>query len=182
MSAESSSRGNIGVAWWLLVLGGLISVVAGFLVLVYPGLTLLLLAWILGFYFLLAGAFELVESFMGDETAGGRVLMALLGALSIIVGLLVLRNPGQGIAALALLLGIYFVAVGVLSFARAGSQAEGRGLLIFIGIIDLIVGVVILVQPLLGVEVLILLVWLRLLLRGVLLIGTGFQLRKAAKA
>jgi uncharacterized membrane protein HdeD (DUF308 family) len=178
MSAESA-RGNIGVAWWLVVLGGVLSLVAGVLVLVFPGLTLLLLAWILGFYFLLAGLFELAESFTGDETAGGRILMAIVGALSIIVGLLVLRNPGQGIAALALLLGIYFVAVGVLSLARAGSQQDGRGLLIFIGILDLVIGVVILVQPLLGVEVLVLLVWLRLVLRGVMLIGAGFQLRKA---
>jgi uncharacterized membrane protein HdeD (DUF308 family) len=179
MSAIAESKGKPGAVWWLMVLGGVLSVIAGFLVLVFPGLTLLLLAWFLGFYFLIAGAFELMEAFMGDETAGGRVLMAVLGALSIIVGLLVLREPGQGVLALALLLGVYFVAMGALSIARAASQAEGRGLLIFVAILDLAIGAIILVQPALGVATLVLLVWIRLLLRGVLLIGGGFQLKRA---
>jgi uncharacterized membrane protein HdeD (DUF308 family) len=106
--------------------------------------------------------------------------MAVLGALSIIVGLLVLREPGQGVLALALLLGVYFVAMGALSIARAASQSEGRGLLIFVAILDLAIGAIILVQPALGVATLVLLVWIRLLLRGVLLIGGGFQLKRAA--
>jgi uncharacterized membrane protein HdeD (DUF308 family) len=142
-------------------------------------MSLVLFAWILGFYLLIAGVFELVEAFIGDETAGGRVLMALLGALGIIVGLLVLRNPEQGIQAMVLLLGIYFLAMGALSVARAASQSEGRWLLILMAILDLIIGAVVLAQPLLGLEVLILLVWIRLLLRGVLMIVGGFQLRKA---
>src|SRR5262245_52064940 len=93
---------GIGRHWgWVLAFGA-ITLLAGLLVLVWPGRTIVAVAVLFGIQLVVAGIFRFVVALAADEESGGtRVLLALLGVLSFIVGLYALRHILITISALA---------------------------------------------------------------------------------
>jgi len=82
---------DITWGWWLVVLVGVLSIVAGVIILFEPGSSLATLAVIAGIFLLLDGILELVASFMRSTT--NRGLVALLGVLTAVIGVLLIRHP-----------------------------------------------------------------------------------------
>ena len=122
--------------WWLLVLVGVLSIAAGITILIKPGDSLATLAVIAGIFLLLDGILELAASLMHGTLNRGS--LALLGVLTAIVGVLLIRHPIQGVAAVALLIGIWLIAVGVVRLIAAFAVDENRGWGIFAGAVELL--------------------------------------------
>src|ERR1051326_8456262 len=101
--------GQVGKHWGWALFFGLVTVAAGIATLVWPGKTLVVVAVIFGVQLIVTGIFRFVSAVAFDMSGGSRVLMALLGALSLIIGLYALRHVLISILALALLLGIFWV-------------------------------------------------------------------------
>jgi uncharacterized membrane protein HdeD (DUF308 family) len=98
--------------WWLGLLGGLASVVAGVLALIWPGVTALVLAVIVGIWAVVAGAAQIATAFR-LRMVGGRIwLLALVGVLSVMAGIVILVWPSAGVIGLAVLLGVFAVVYG----------------------------------------------------------------------
>ena len=98
--------------WWLGLLGGLASVAAGVVALVWPGITAVAFAILVGVWAVVTGLVELARAFRLRQ-AGGRIwLLALAGALSVAAGVVILLWPGAGALGLALVLGVFAVAYG----------------------------------------------------------------------
>ncbi|MEN3267528.1 HdeD family acid-resistance protein [Pseudonocardia sp.] len=107
--------------WWLGLLGGLASVVAGVLALIWPGVTALVLAILVGIWAVVAGAAQIATAYR-LRMAGGRIwLLALAGVLSVIAGIIILVWPGAGAIGLAVLLGVFAVVYGAALGALAVS-------------------------------------------------------------
>jgi uncharacterized membrane protein HdeD (DUF308 family) len=162
--------------WWLLLLVGVLSVVAGVIILFRPSESLATLAVIAGVFLLLDGIFELVGSFM--RSTRNRGLVALVGVLSAIVGVLLIRHPIGGITAVALLIGIWLIAVGVIRFATAFEEYEHRGWHAFAGLVELIAGIVIVANPHIGFATLALLVGIGFILNGIAMAVLGWGVRQ----
>src|SRR3954451_14673766 len=64
MSVTSVSR--VSTNWWLFLIMGLISTIAGLLAIAYPDLTLLAIGLFAGISLLFIGAMEIVEAIAGD--------------------------------------------------------------------------------------------------------------------
>jgi uncharacterized membrane protein HdeD (DUF308 family) len=77
--------------WWLFVIMGGVSLIAGAILVAKPGDSLATLAVIVGIFLLLDGIVELAVSFA--RSAGDRALAAIIGVLGIIGGLLLIRLP-----------------------------------------------------------------------------------------
>jgi hypothetical protein len=103
---------DITWGWWLVVLVGVLSILAGVIILAQPASSLATLAVIAGIFLLLDGILELIASFMRSTT--NRGLVALLGVLTAVVGVLLIRHPVGGVTAVALLIGIWLIATGVI--------------------------------------------------------------------
>jgi len=88
---EQAQLRDITWCWWLVVLVGVLSIVAGVIILFEPGSSLATLAVIAGIFLLLDGILELVASFMRSTT--NRGLVALLGVLTAVIGVLLIRHP-----------------------------------------------------------------------------------------
>ncbi len=93
-----------------LIVAGILGVLAGVITLIWPGVTTLVLVVLIGAWAVVSG---LAEIWAAVQLRGGW-LPALIGALTTIVGVLILVRPGVGAVALAQVLGIYAIIVGVL--------------------------------------------------------------------
>ena len=101
---------------WLLAFG-VLALVAGILVIFQPGGGVLVLAWGLILWFLVAGVNDLIAAF---STAEHRAWNIGLGVLSLLVAFLLLVSPGTAVGTLAL-----FIALG---FLFRGGAALGLAL------------------------------------------------------
>jgi uncharacterized membrane protein HdeD (DUF308 family) len=176
----SDMLGRVGKHWGWALFFGIVTVVAGIATLVWPDKTLVVIAVIFGFQLVVTGIFRFVSAFAFDMSGGSRVLMALLGALSLIVGLYALRHILISIAALALLLGIYWAVNGVFEVFTALSHKEmdARGWTILMGCLSVAAGLIILLWPGISLLVLATLVGVWLLIFGAGEIILAFQLRR----
>ena len=166
--------------WWLLVLTGVLSVVAGVIILFKPGDSLPTLAVIAGIFLLADGILEMASAFMRGTQSRG--LVALLGVLTAIVGVLLIRHPIGGVAAVALLIGIWLIAVGVIRFATAFEEPDHRGWHAIAGVIELIAGIVIVSTPSIGFATLAILVGVGFIFNGIGLTALGWSMHEAREA
>jgi uncharacterized membrane protein HdeD (DUF308 family) len=167
--------------WWLWVVFGVLSLLAGVVALVNPGLSLLAIAILFGCYLIVSGFFDvLAGTTAGDADTLRRILAVLLGILSLIAGILVLLRPGAGLFALVLIVGVYLVVSGVIQLAAAISDDLGW-LTAGLGLVNLILGIIILAVPGLGLVTFAILFGVGLVVRGAVAIGAGLQLRRLAK-
>jgi uncharacterized membrane protein HdeD (DUF308 family) len=164
--------------WWLFLILGLVSVIAGILAIVYPGLTLLALGIFAGISLLMIGIMGIVEAIAGDP--GGRALSAIVGVLSILAGLVCLKRPGESLLAIVVVLGFWLIVVGVVNFIRAFSTVDDRALALGLAILDIILGILILSLPHLSLVTLAILFAISLLARGVFAIVAAFRMRGLA--
>jgi uncharacterized membrane protein HdeD (DUF308 family) len=168
-SATAPGRRTGAGRWSALPLAaGVLTVLIGVLILVWPGATIVLIAWLFAIQLLVTGVIQLVVAFRGDESTGGRVLLGLLGALSIVVGFLCLWVPLQTALVIGLLIGAMWVVGGVIRIVHALGAAHrgGRGWGVVAGIFSVIGGTIVLVYP--GLSIVALL-WIF----GVVLVVTG---------
>jgi uncharacterized membrane protein HdeD (DUF308 family) len=170
----------LGRNWWLFLVVGLISIAAGVLALVYPDLTLLALGIFAGVGLLFSGAMDIAEAISGGVGGdGSRALAAIVGVLSVVAGLICLRRPGESLLAIVVVLGIYLVVAGIMRFIRSFSQLEDRAAQMGLGIIDAILGILILSLPGVSLVTLAVLFAISLLVRGLFTVAVAFKLRGA---
>ena len=107
--------------------------------------------------------------------------MALLGVLTALIGVLLIRHPIGGVTAVALLIGIWLIAMGVIRFATAFDQYRHRGWHALAGALELIAGIVIVANLNIGYGTLAILVGIGFVLNGVGLIGLGWGVREVRR-
>jgi uncharacterized membrane protein HdeD (DUF308 family) len=158
--------------WWLVLLVGLLSIVAGVIILFKPGGSLATLAVIAGIFLLVDGILELASSFMRSTPSRG--MTALFGVLTAIVGVLLIRHPIGGVAAVALLIGLWLIAIGVIRFVTAFEEPEHRAWHAFAGVLELIAGIVIVANPNIGFATLAILVGIGFIMNGIGMTALGW--------
>ncbi|MBP2412499.1 uncharacterized membrane protein HdeD (DUF308 family) [Arthrobacter stackebrandtii] len=130
---------------------GIIAVVLGIILLVWPVKTIAVVAVILGIYFLVAGAIKVGVGIFGHSISGGmRALNIVLGLLVMVAGIIALRNSAATGEALliftVIMIGIGWIIEGIIALVESG-KAESRGWAIIFGIISIIAGIAVLAIP-----------------------------------
>jgi uncharacterized membrane protein HdeD (DUF308 family) len=112
-SGASSERG------WLIV-SGLLGIAVGIVVLVWPSISALALLYVIGAYAIALGIIGIFGAFYLPIDGGDTALMILGGLVSILFGIVIFANPGDGalvtlalIAAFALVTGITQLVVAI---------------------------------------------------------------------
>jgi len=100
--------------WWLLLVEGIFSVIAGVLAFLLPDLTALALLILIAAWAIVTGAFEIRAGIQIRKYVTGEWLLVLAGAVSVIFGVALLINPRIGALALVWLIGAYAIVFGVL--------------------------------------------------------------------
>jgi uncharacterized membrane protein HdeD (DUF308 family) len=171
---------RIGRHWGWILAFGIITLAAGVAVLAWPGRTLVVIAVLFGIQLILFGIFRFVSAFAeSDLTGGTRVLFALLGALSLIIGIYAVRHVLITLLALVLLLGIFWIVNGAIELFTALSHRgmPSRGWTAVMGILSVVAGVVILAYPGISLVVLAIVLSVWLLVFGVMEVTVAFRIR-----
>jgi len=175
---------GIGRAWGWVLFFGLVTVGLGIVVLVWPDKTIVVVAVLFGIQLVIAGIFRFVTALAIDDAPGGtRVLLALLGVLSFIIGIYALKHVNVTIAALALLLGIFWIVNGAIELFTAIGQRgmPGRGWTILLALLSIVAGIVVLAYPDITLLALAVVLGIWLVALGIIEIALAFQLRSLGR-
>jgi uncharacterized membrane protein HdeD (DUF308 family) len=181
MTTYAGTGGDTTYPWWLVLLEGIFAAIFGFLLLIAPGSTLFFLVQVFGFYLLIDGILRIISIFIDHSLWGLKLVIGIFGILA---GIVVLNHPLWSALAVPTYL-IYFLSflaifqgiVGLIHAFRGGGWGAG-----IVGIFVVIFGIILLLNPLIGV------VALPFVLGGVMLVGGiaaivgAFRLRSSPPA
>jgi uncharacterized membrane protein HdeD (DUF308 family) len=137
LTLVAAARGAAGRPRWVLLLQGVVSIAAGVVAFALPALTALVLIWLVGLWAMVTGALDVAAAIRLRREIAGEWRLALAGALSIVLGALLMLAPVAGTPGLVLLIGAYALVSGALlvwlglTVRRRrvrGSRARPRGL------------------------------------------------------
>lgn len=129
LAAAIAGRDVEGRGW--LILEGVLGIVAGILTFLYPGITGLVLLWLVAGWAIVSGMLQIAAAVQFRKVIRGEWMLALAGVLAIAFGVLLIARPGAGLLTLALLIGWFAIFYGVvlmaLGFRLRGFARRVRG-------------------------------------------------------
>ncbi|MDT5195356.1 MAG: hypothetical protein QOH20_2110 [Mycobacterium sp.] len=169
--------------WKSALVSGVLAVALGVAVVAWPGISIAVAAIFFGAYLLVTGIQQVIFAFSLHVSAGGRVLLFISGAASLILAVLAFRHLYDAVLLMAIWIAVGFVFRGVATTVSAISDPTlpGRGWNIFVGIISLIAGVVVLASPFESMATLALVVGIWLIVIGVMEVVAAFGIRSTTK-
>lgn len=159
---------------------GLVTLILGILLVAWPSATLYVLVVLLAIDLFVFGAIQLARAFLGGSAAAGaRTLVGIGGALSILLGFLVLRQPLQTVVVIGLLIGAWLVVRGVFDIVEgAAGRTASRAWSVVVGIVSVVAGAIVLLQPHLSLKALVVIVGVWMIVYGILLALTPLVLKR----
>lgn len=167
--------------WKVFLFEGIVLAILGIAAIIVPSLASLAITIFLGWIFLIGGVAGLIATFWARQMPG--FWWSLLSAtLALVVGILLLVQPVQGMLTLTILVGAYFLAEGAVTIMYAlqhrSELTQRWGWLLTAGVMDIIIAGIILVGlPGSAIWAIGLLVGLNMTFGGATLIGMALALR-----
>lgn len=178
-SINKKEAQRISANWWLLFVVGLITTIAG-IVIISIDWTILTLSIFVGILFMFKG---LGLAFTPSLSGGSRGWNILLGLLGIAVGIAILSFPSFAaftLVALALFAGIWLIVWGVAHSVVATSNrylVSYWWLSLAIGIVSIVAGILVLFDPIISVQVAVFIIGIWAILSGVSEMALSFEVR-----
>ena len=175
MTTRAGRRGGT-LPWWLVLVEGVVAAFLGLILLIAPGASLVFLVEILGLYLFVAGVFRIVGIFLDASSWAWRLVS---GVLSIVAGLLVLDHPLWSTLMVPTVL-VFFVgflsilqgAAGLVVAFQGGGWAVG-----ILSALGVVFGLVLVLNPLIGVATLPLVLGFFMLVGGIGAVVQAFGMR-----
>jgi uncharacterized membrane protein HdeD (DUF308 family) len=166
------------IPWWLVLLEGIAAVIIGLFLLTSPGITLLYLVQVIGFFWLIRGVLQIVSIFVDSSLWGWKLIGGIIGILA---GILVLQHPLWSTlllpALLVIILGLQGLVSGGASLVMAfRGGGWGTGIL---GALSIVFGIILLLNPVfIGIAILPFVLGAFALVGGIAAIIGAFMLRR----
>ncbi len=163
------------------IVGGILSVILGVLILVWPGRTAQVLTGIIAAYTIIAGiVYAGLGIFSRSKGGWSRLGHIALGVLFVVVGVVAFANLAAFTLSFALflgvLVGILWIIEGAVSLSVVG-ESSSRGWTIAFAILSIVAGVMLLFSPLWGAIVLWWLLGISAVALGIVNVVRGLSFR-----
>ena len=166
--------------WWVLVALGVLSLVVGILALAYTGITLVAIGLFFGINLMFVGTAWVMLAVSENLGHGTRTIRIVVGFLAVLAGLFCLVHPGAGFLAVLLAVAFWFVAVGIAELAEAVDEPRGRLLNTVLGVLGIAAGILLVVDPDIGLRTVAVIAGIAFVLRGIVQVLSGLRLRQFA--
>jgi uncharacterized membrane protein HdeD (DUF308 family) len=139
----------LSVGWKALVLRGVIGIVFGILVIVWPDIAVGTFVILWGFWALLDGIGSFYQAFQPEESGGGRIWLVVMGVIAVLAGLFAIFSPAMAAATLTWFLGIWLLVRGVFEVVGAFSSSvqTPRWLLLLGAAVSIVLGILFVANP-----------------------------------
>ena len=178
---QDAAASLIAASWEAGLIVGVITLVLGIIVALHPTTSLNVICVLIGVIVIIGGLLRLVVSFDSDNQH--RALSAIIGVVMIGIGLVLIRHLHLSRLAIAFVVGVVFILQGVVDLlvGFTGETRQGRGWLIFIGLVSIAAGIVVMASPENSITFLATLVGVWFIVLGVLGIVGSLVLRHELK-
>ncbi|MET3653246.1 HdeD family acid-resistance protein [Dyella japonica] len=169
---------------WLLVFYGVISILFGISALLWPGSTVIALAWAFGVMALAEGIISLFALF-NRHVAVSRGWLVLYALASIVFGLLAIWHPLAVVNVLILFLAAWLIVAGIyrIVFAiRVRKEIEGEWMIALSGVLAVVLGVLFAAYPAAGLLTVAIWIGAAALVYGVLQVIAGVRMHRWKRA
>ncbi|MCI0547545.1 MAG: HdeD family acid-resistance protein [Candidatus Rokubacteria bacterium] len=166
--------------WWALAIRGALGIIFGVIALLMPGITLKALVLLFGAYSLVDGIFEIIAGVRAAREGERWWPLVLAGLAGIVAGIIAFVAPIVAALALLYLVAAWAIVTGVLEVVaaiRLRQEIEGEWLLILKGIITILFGVLLIVNPVVGLITLVWWIGISAIVFGVVLLILAFRLK-----
>ena len=164
----------------IFLVQAVLMVIAGIVALGYPLVTTFAVTLFLGWMLVISGIVQAI-TLIANARLPHFWLQLISAVLSMVVGVLFIRNPGVAVTTLALLLVIYFFVEGIAKVVLAISvrPLPNWGWILVSGVIGILLGVWLLMNPALSIVFLGLFIGIQLIAEGVAIGWMAWSLRKS---
>lgn len=133
-----------GAGWAWILAYGVLSVVLGIFAFLNPFAATYAATLVIGALFIAAGLVSIVAGFAGKGHEGRGYAIGF-GILSLLVGLLMAFNPVTGAVSLTLMVAVWLGLRGALEIGLGARFRRGRGLMIALGVVNILLAIYVLV-------------------------------------
>jgi uncharacterized membrane protein HdeD (DUF308 family) len=173
----------LGLNWGWIVLRGVVAVLFGVLAFAWPGITLAALVIVWGAYALTDGVLALIAAWRVRDQGRPFWSLVIVGLLGIAAGAVTFLWPAITALSLLMIIAAWAVVMGVFQIVaaiRLRKVVQGEWLLGLSGLLSVIFGVVVFVQPGAGALAVVWLIGSYAIFFGILLIALGVRLKPPA--
>ena len=172
--------------WWLLAIAGILCILAGIAVFVFPIHSYVALSIIFGVLVLLVGAAQLIIASSSNNYLAMKGYWVVGGVLDILLGIFLCIYPNVTLMLLPVMMGIWMMYHSFMILAFGGDlenfSIKGSGGTIFGGILLLILSIMVLINPFgAGVATILVLTGVGLMVFGFILCWLATKLRTIHK-
>jgi uncharacterized membrane protein HdeD (DUF308 family) len=169
--------------WWLLLISGLLCIVAGILVFIFPMESYMTLSILFGILMLIVGAAQLIIASTSGNYLAMRGYVIAGGILDLLLGIFLCLYPAVTVVLLPIMLGIWMMYHSFMIIAFGGDletfRIGGSAWVTVGGILLLLLSILILVNPFsAGIATVIVVTGVGLLVFGLLLCAQSNMLRQ----
>ncbi|RDI97173.1 HdeD family acid-resistance protein [Dyella solisilvae] len=181
---SSVLRHGVGRTGWVLIFYGIISIVFGFTALIWPGKTVVALAWAFGVMALAEGIISLFALFR-REVAISRGWLVLYAIASIVFGLLAIMHPLAVVKLLLVFLAAWLIVAGVyrIIFAvRVRKEIKGEWMIALSGVLAIVLGFMFMAYPVAALLTVAIWIGAAALVYGILQLVAGVRMQRFKRA
>ena len=125
LAFAAALSGSTDTPWWVLILEGFVSVGAAAVAFFNPGITAIVLLYIIAAWAIVRGIVQIAAAIQLRKEIEGEFWLGLAGVVSVLFGFALFARPGAGALAVVWVIGTYAIAFGVLLVAL-GFRVKSR--------------------------------------------------------
>jgi uncharacterized membrane protein HdeD (DUF308 family) len=172
---------EFSINWKWMIVRGVVSVIFGIIVVLYPFVAATALALFLGAYIFADGVFAIVSLFTSRAARAHFWSFLIEGIAGIAAGILIFFLPEITLYGLVILVSVWAFFTGIfeiISAIKLRKIIEGEILMIVSGLLSIVFAILVFLNPFAGIVVLIYLTGIYAVMFGILLILFGISMRK----
>lgn len=162
---------------------GIVAILFGIAAVFWPGLTTEVLLYLFAGFLVADGLLALIISLARiKRRANKAIILLIVSVIDLAIGLFLFRNPDIAFATFVLILGLSLVITGIFSFVHAfvshAELATLRTLHALLGVLGIVIGTAVLLQPVAGGLAFVWIVGLYALVAGPVMIAMSYDTGK----